>query len=186
MVENRSRRPPARANMRATTEGGRNPKVREQPAPSRHRSRPLSQTVRPLARAPPTQVIDGRNRSHRAPTPICVQNPRGPKSLGPVTACAVAPSLSATLPQRARHPVHSRRRFSMLEICSFDRPRQYAWKHRCDRMPKVRHTARAVVPSLSHTHSGCARRPAHSRRRFSMLENLSHRPPTPTCIQASV
>jgi hypothetical protein len=40
------------------------------------------------------------NPSHRAPTPI-VQRPRGPKSRGPVTACPVAPSLSATLPDRA-------------------------------------------------------------------------------------
>ena len=45
----------------------------------------------------------------------------------------------------------------MLEICSFDRPRQYACKHRCDRIPKVRQTARAVVPSLSGTLADCAR-----------------------------
>jgi len=41
------------------------------------------------------------NRSRRAPTPICVQRPRGPTSLGPVTACPVAPSLSAFLADRA-------------------------------------------------------------------------------------
>jgi hypothetical protein len=232
----------AHTNMRATTEGAEILRYGKLPAPSRHRSQTLPQTMRRLAKAPPAPFIDGResvashahtnmrakpegaeiprsgnslrrraialghsprpcagsgkhrrprlsmveNRSRRAPASICVQRPRGPKSLGPATACAVAPSLSATLPNRARHPVHSRRRFSMLEICSFDRPRQYACKHRCDRIPKVRQTARAVVPSLSHTHSGCARRPAHSRRRFSMLENLSDRPPTPTCVQASV
>ena len=50
----------AHANIRATTEGGRYPEVRKQPAPSRHRSRLLSQTVRPLAQAPPTPFIDGR------------------------------------------------------------------------------------------------------------------------------
>ena len=50
----------AHTNMRATTEGGRNPKVRQQPAPSRRRSRLLSQTVRRLAQAPPAPFIDGR------------------------------------------------------------------------------------------------------------------------------
>ena len=37
----------------------------------------------------------------RAPAPICVQNPRGPKSRGRVNACPAAPSLSATLADRA-------------------------------------------------------------------------------------
>ncbi len=49
------------------------------------------------------------------------------------------------------------------------RPRQHACKHRCDRIPKVRQTARAVAPSLCGTLADCARQPAHSRRRFSMV-----------------
>ena len=43
------------------------------------------------------------------------------------------------------------------KICPIDRPRQHAYKHRCDRIPKVRQTARAVVPSLSGTLADCAR-----------------------------
>ena len=168
------------------------------PAPSRHRSRPLSQTVRRLAQAPPTPVIDGRksvasrthanmrasigaaetvrsgnslprrtialghsprpcarsrkhrrprlsmveNRSRRAPMQICfqicVQASGRPKSRGPVTACPVAPSLSATLPQRAparastAGPVYRWSRIGRVA-----RPRQYACNDRGGRNPKV-------------------------------------------------
>ena len=56
-------------------------------------------------------------------------------------------------------------------------------KHRCGRIPKVRQTARAAASSLSGTLADCARQPAHSHRRFSMVENRSYRPPTPTCMQ---
>ena len=55
---------------------------------------------------------------------------------------------------------------------------------RCEQIPKVRQTACAVSPSLSYTLAGGARQPAHSRRRLSMVENLSHRPPAPSCVQA--
>ena len=71
----------AHANIRATTEGGRYPEVLKQPAPSRHRSRLLSQTVRRLAqwhRRSRLSMVE--NRSRRAPAPICMQRPRGPKS----------------------------------------------------------------------------------------------------------
>ena len=57
-------------------------------------------------------------------------------------------------------------------------------KHRCGRIPKVRQTARAAAPSRSGTLADCARQPAHSHRRFSMVENRSYRPPTPTCMQS--
>ena len=82
------------------------------------------------------------NRSRRAPAPLCMQPPRGPKSRGPATACAVAPSLSATLPDRAparastADPVS---RWSKIGLCA--RPRQYACNDRGGRNPKVRQTA---------------------------------------------
>ena len=185
----------AHTNMRATTEGAEILRYGKLPAPSRHGSQTLPQTMRRLAKAPPAPFIDGResvasrarantrakpegaeilrsgkrlrrramalrhfprpcagsrkhrrprssmveNRSRRAPTPICVQNPRGPKSEGPVNACAVAPSLSATLPQRAparastAGPVY---RWS--KIGRVARPRQYACNDRGSRNPKVR------------------------------------------------
>ncbi len=79
------------------------------------------------------------NRSRRTPAPICMQRPRGPKSRGPVTACAVAPSLSATLPDRVparastAGPVH---RWS--KIGRVARPHQYACNDRGGRNPEVR------------------------------------------------
>jgi hypothetical protein len=99
----------------------------------------------------------------------------------------VAPSLSATLANRAparastADPVY---RWS--KIGRVARPHQYACNDRGGRNLEVRQPARAIVPSLSGTLADRARQPAHSRRRFSMVENRSHRPPTPTCIQASV
>ena len=54
------------------------------------------------------------------------------------------------------------------------------------RSGKLPAPSRHRAPSLFHTLAGCARRPAHSRRRFSMLVNLFPRPPAPTCVQASV
>jgi hypothetical protein len=71
-----------------------------------------------------------------------------------------------------------------------NRSRQHVCKHRCDRRPtggKLPTPSRHRSPTLTPTtHADCARQPPHSRRRFSMLENLSHRPPAPTCVQASV
>ena len=82
------------------------------------------------------------NRLRRLPTPICVQRPRGPKSLGPVNACPVAPSLSDTSPDHAparastSDPVH---RWS--KIGCVVGPHQYACKTRGGRNPSVRQTA---------------------------------------------
>jgi plasmid stabilization system protein ParE len=135
---------PTRANMRATTEGGRNPKVRQQPTPSRHRSRLLSHSVRRLAQAPPTPFIDGRKSvASRAHTNMRA-NPEGAEILrsGPVNACPVAPSLSDTSPDHvpAREstsgPVH---RWS--KIGRVARPHQCACNDREGRNPTVRQTA---------------------------------------------
>jgi len=185
----------AHTNMRANPEGAEILRSGKQPAPSRHRSRLLSQTVCRLAQAPPTRssMVENRsrraptpicvqrprgaeilrsgnslprraialrhfprpcagsrkhrrpglsmveNRSRRAPTPICVQIPRGPKSLGPVTACPVAPSLSDTSPDHAparastADPVYRWSRIGRVA-----RPRQYACKTRGGRNPEVR------------------------------------------------
>jgi hypothetical protein len=127
----------AHTNMRAKPEGAEIPRSGKQPAPSRHRSRLLSQTVRRLAQAPLTPFIDGRKSvvSHahtnmRATT----EGGRNPKVRQ--TACPVAPSLSATLPQRAparesnADPVH---RWS--KIGRVARPHQYACNDRGGRNP---------------------------------------------------
>ena len=136
------------------------------------------------------------SRKHRRPRLSMVENPHRPPTptcIG-VTGYPRSGKLPAPLCHRSPTPIQAVRggRLTLAaasrcsKICPIDRPCQHVCKHRCDRIPEVRQTARAGVPSLSRTHSGCARRPAHSRRRFSMLENLSDRPPTPTCIQASV
>jgi hypothetical protein len=106
------------------------------------------------------------NRSRRPPAPLCMQRPRGPKSLGPATACPVAPSLSATLPDRvpAREstagPVH---RWS--KIGRVARPHQYACNDRGGRNPKVRQTP---APS-------CHR----SRLLLQTVRRLAQAPPAP-------
>ena len=102
----------------------------------------LGHSRRPCAgsrkhRRPRLSMVE--NRSRRAPAPICVQRPRGPKSQGPVTACPVAPSLSATPPDRAparastADPVY---RWS--KIGRVARPRQYPCNDRGGRNPEVR------------------------------------------------
>ena len=83
-----------------------------------------------------------------------------------------SPALSQTV-HGSQHTPAAASRWS--KIGPIVRPRQHACKHRCDRIPKVRQTARASAPSLSHTLAVCARPPAHSRRRFAMVENLSPR-----------
>ena len=71
----------AHTKMRANPEGAEILRSGKLPAPSRHRSRLLSQTVCRLAQAPPAPFIDGRKSvASRARAIICVQTPRGPKS----------------------------------------------------------------------------------------------------------
>ena len=151
MVENRSRRAP-RANTRAKPEGA---EILRSGNSLPRRAIALGYSRRPCAgsrkhRRPRLSMVE--NRSRRAPTSLCVQRPRGPNSLGPVTACAVAPSLSDTLPDHApsrestADPVH---RWS--KIGRVTRPRQYACKTRGGRNREVRQTACAVAPSLSAT-----------------------------------
>ncbi len=93
----------AHANMRATTDGAETPRSGN--------SLPrcaiaLGYSPRPCARSrkhrrPPARLSMVESRSRRAPTPTCAKRPTGPKPRGPATACPVAQSLSATLPDRA-------------------------------------------------------------------------------------
>jgi hypothetical protein len=173
--------------MHATTEGAEI--VRSGNSLPR-RAIALGYSRRPCAgsrkhRRPRSSMVE--NRSRRVPTPICMQRPREPKSQGPVTACPVAPSLSATLPQRAPARASTANPVSRWsKIGRVARPHQYACNDRGGRNREVRQTACPVAPSLSATPPYRARHPVHSRRRFSMLENLFLRPPAPICVQASV
>jgi hypothetical protein len=56
----------------------------------------------------------------------------------------------------------------------------------CDRIPKGRQTACAVALARFHTLADCARQRPRPHHRFSIVENLSHRPPAPTWVQASL
>jgi hypothetical protein len=101
-------------------------------------------------RRPRSSMVE--NRSRRTPASICVQRPRGPKSRGPVTACPVAPSLSATLPDRAparastADPVH---RWS--KIGRVAHPHQYACNDRGGPKSLGPVNACPVAPSLKDT-----------------------------------
>jgi hypothetical protein len=132
----------AHANMRATAGGAEilrsGKRLRRRAIALRHFPRPCAGSRK--HRRPRLSMVE--NRSRRAPSPIRVQNPRGPKSRGPVNVCPVAPSLSDTSPYHAparastSDPVH---RWS--KIGRVARPHQYACKPRGGRNPKVRQTA---------------------------------------------
>ena len=113
-------------------------------------------------RRPRSSMVE--NRSRRVPTPICVQRPRGPKSRGPVNACPVAPSLSATLADRAparastAGPVYRR-----SKIGPIDRPckASVAGYPRSGKRPAPpRHRA----PTLSQTDRGSRHTPTAASR----------------------
>jgi hypothetical protein len=106
------------------------------------------------------------NRSCRAPMPICVQRPGGPKYRGRVNACPVAPSLSATLPDRA--PARASTADPVSRWSKIGRvacPRQYACKDRGGRNIEVWQT-----PAPSHT---------RSRLLLQTVRRLAQAPPIP-------
>jgi hypothetical protein len=94
----------AHANMRATTDGAEFLRSGNLPAPLRHRSRLLSQTVRRLAQAPPTPFRDGRKIGRVGPHQHA-WNDRGGRNLEVrQPARAIAPSLSQTVRRLAQAP----------------------------------------------------------------------------------
>ena len=135
----------------------RNPNLGKQHAPPRHHSpKSCSLCAATGTVAPP--LLDGR------------------KSVASITRANMCASIGVTeYPRSGKLPAPSRHRSPTLsqavrggrltpaaasrwsKIGPIDRPSQHACKHRCDRIPKVRQTARAVAPSLSHTLAGCAR-----------------------------
>jgi hypothetical protein len=142
----------AHANMHATTNGGRNPRSGSSLP---RRTIALGYSPRPCAgsrkhRRPRLSMFRKSVASHahtnmRATT-------EGAEIQGPVAACPVAPSLSATPPDRAparastADPIY---RWS--KIGRVARPRQYACNDRGGRNPKVRQTPCPAAPSLSAT-----------------------------------
>jgi putative hemolysin len=152
MVENRSRRAPAPICVQRP----RGPKSLGQGRQTACAGAPsLADTLADCARPPAQSHLRFsmvENRSRRPPAPICMQRPRGPKSRGPVTACPVAPSFSATLPDRAPAPSSTADPvYRWSKIGRVARPHQYACNDRGGRNLEVRQPARPVAPSLSAT-----------------------------------
>jgi len=156
----------------------------KQPAPSRHRSRPLSQTVRRLAQAPPAPFIDGRKSVASPPTPICVQNPRGPKSSRsgkrlPRRAIALGYSRRPCAGSRK----HRRPRLSMVE----NRSRRAHTNMRAKpEGAEILRSGNTPAPSRHRSQTlprPCAGSRKHRRPRLSMVENRSRRRATPICVQ---
>ena len=142
LVENRSRRRRGSTPASICVQRPRGAEILRSGNSLPRRAIALGYSPRPCAgsrkhRRPRSSMVE--NRSRRTPASICVQRPRGPKSRGPVNACAVAPSLSATLadrvPARARtaDPVY---RWS--KIGRVARAHQYACNDRGGRNPEVR------------------------------------------------
>ncbi len=131
--------PVARPRQYATTEGA---EILRSGNSLPRRAIALSYSPRPCARSrkhrrPRLSMVE--NRSRRAPAPICVQASGRPKSRGPVTACAVAPSLSATLQQHAPARASTADpgyRWSKIGPRAVARPRQYACNDRGAEIPR--------------------------------------------------
>ena len=137
----------ARANMCAKRRYDWIPKVGKLPAPSRHRSPTLSQTVRASRYSPITVSrwlkscpID-RPRQH-----MCKRRCGRIPKVGKLPAPYRHRSLTCSQTVRAsRHSPITVSRWS--KIGRVDRPRQHVCKHRCDPITQDRQTARA--PSWS-------------------------------------
>ncbi len=161
------------------------PKVGKLPAPSRHRSPTLSQTVRGSRHSPITVSrwlkicpID-RPRKHGCKH-RCGRIPKVGKL--PAPSRHRSPTLSHTVRASRYSPITVS---PWSKIGHVDRPRQHVCMHRYDRITQDQQTAHAVAQSLPDTLAPCARQPAQSHHRFSMVENRPRRPPAPTCVQAS-
>jgi hypothetical protein len=157
------------------------PSVNKQPAPSRQRSPTLLRTVRGSRHSPITvsrwSKIGRVDRSRkRVCKHLCDRIPQDRQ-----TARAVAPSLSHALADCAPRPAQPHHRFPMVQNHHALAP---CHKKRSRNPSQGRQTACALVRALYDTFTDFVRQPPHSRRRLSMVENLSHRPPAPSCVQA--
>jgi len=127
------------------------------------------------------------NRSRRPPSPLWMQRPRGPKSRGPATACAVAPSrhrsrpLSQTMCRLAKAPpapfIDGRK-----SVASRAHTNMRATTEGAEILRSGKRLPRRAI-ALGHSPRPCAGSRKHRRPRFAMVENWSRRAPTPICVQ---
>jgi hypothetical protein len=91
-----------------------------------------------------------------------------------------SPTLSETVRRCGHSPITVSQRSRICHI-NF-----HAHACKTSEGPKAnrKQTAHAVAPSLSHTLADSARQPVQPLHRFSMVQNLSHRPPASTWMQS--
>ena len=144
--------------------------------------------MRRLAQAPPTPFIDGRKSvASRAHANMHACNDHwGPKSKGPVAACPVAPSLSATLPDLAparastADPIY---RWSKIGPVARPPPICVHESIGAAEILRSGNSLRRRAIALGYSPRPCAGSRKHRRPRSSMVENRSRRPPAPICMQ---
>ena len=132
----------------------RKPIVSKLPAPSRHRSPTLSQTLR-ASRCSPFTVS---RRSKICPIPRPHQHMRK-RRCGRIPKVGKLPVPSRHRPPTLSHTVRASRHSPIIvsrrsKICPIVRPRKHGCKHRCDWIPKVGilpAPSRHRPPTLSHT-----------------------------------
>ena len=160
------------------------PKVGKLPAPSRHRSAILSQTARDSRHSPIAVSRWSKICPIVCPRPLVCKHrcDRIPK-VGKLPAPSRHHSLTISQTVRdSRHSPVSVSRWS--KICPTARPRPLVCKHRCDPIPEIGQTARAIAPSLSHILADGARQPAQSHRCISMVQIRRARHLRQTCLHA--
>ncbi len=167
--------------MHATTEGAETLRSGKRPAPSRDRSRPLSQTVRRLAQALPTPFIDGRKSvASRAHANMCATT-EGPEILRsgkrPAPPRDRSRPRSQTVRRLAQAPpvplIDGRESVaSRAHTNTRAKPKGAEILRSGKRLPR-----RTIA--LRHFPRPCAGSRKHRRPRSSMVENRSRRAPTP-------
>ena len=119
--------------------------------------------------------------SHPSRANICRCDRKPKVSIQPASSRHRSPTRSQTVHRRGLSPIAVSRQSKIGRI---DRPRQRV----CASILVTGYprSQNCIAPSLPHTLADCAWQPAQSHRRFSTVENRSHRPPAPTCAPARI
>jgi hypothetical protein len=115
--------------------------------------------------------------SHPSRANICRCDRKPKVSIQPASSRHRSPTRSQTVHRRGLSPIAVSRQSKIGRI---DRPRQRV----CASILVTGYprSQNCIAPSLPHTLADCAWQPAQFHRRFSTVENRSHRPPAPTCV----
>ena len=134
----------------------------------------------------PSPFLDGRESVTLTSHAYVCKTSEGPKANRKQTAHAVAPSLSHTLADCAWLPVQPHHRFSM-KICPIDRRRHDMGASVGETgYPRSANCPCRRAIALPHSLRLCAAAGAAPHHRFSVVQNLSHRPPAHDNMDASI